>query len=360
MRLCLVFLSLHSTWNDEKVGYGEDEAPDPITFDSIQERPLEESQLDKVWVSDCIFSGIEKNRAITYTKQGKLLIESSTFSNCSNNNIGGAIYKLAGDSVLSKCRSVRCYTSGSGSQGYGQFLYSDVSQGDDHKNKVFECSISESMPQQNKPSHWGPVDLRNGNILVETVNITNNYIQFYSGIHLSMSTSCSINFCTFNYNRAQIQRLIMIEIDNTQYEMNITYTNILNNREDGSAQMIRTDGPTKIFHCCIMNNTIKNLFDGYKDIGAKGHIVVIDCAIDVDPSDKCTGNVDISQWRADSSFILPIKCYEKSGYCQASYDSIYDLTAITPVENAYIQTLFEFQKALAINNMFIVIALGSH
>ena len=119
MRSYLVVLSLYYTWNDEKVGYGEDEAPDPITFDSIQETPLEESQLDRVWVSDCIFSGIEKNRAITYTKQRKLLIEISTFNNCSNNNIGGAIYKLGGDSVLSKCCSVRCYTSSSGSKGYG-------------------------------------------------------------------------------------------------------------------------------------------------------------------------------------------------------------------------------------------------
>ena len=256
-------MKLHESWTDSDVGFGG--LPEEITYTEIQTNHLDLIDT-RVWVHDCIFelnsqySG--NGGAISCSTEGQMLVEMSTFSECTCTLNGGAIYKKNGQSIIKKCCSIKCYSTG---EYEGQFIYNYLSS-IDQKNRVLDSSISNSMQNREHPSHGYTLYLWFGTIQIKTVNLSNNicdsHSAIYSSPYSSSSIQCSISYSSINSNEANQNRIIFFET-NTKNE--ISQSNIINNIVPSNSKngLIHCNGPTNINDCCIMNNEAKYIIAGY-------------------------------------------------------------------------------------------------
>ena len=158
------------------------------------------------------------------------------------------------------------------------------------------------------------------------MNLSNNICTKYSAVYASPSSSSSssktessITFSSISFNSANKQTIVMLETNGENYV--ISQSNIIHNSvpDESSNGLIQSNGPAKITDCCILNNKAKNIIAGYN-----GDTYLINCSLDFGQS-KFAGSVSIKK-TGKSSFIIPIVCTKKIGYCIASYDSAGGMT----------------------------------
>ena len=304
---------LHNGWTDPDVGFSGSPSKANIEYPRTTQYTSEANEL---YISECLFKGCsgDYGGAIYYTtmeKCGEMLVEKSTFNQCTCTYYGGAIYKENGECVVKQCCGLQCYSTNNN----GQFIYTSLNNAN-QKNRVLDSSVSHSMKDSDHPSWSSTLDLRLGTIQINTVNLSNNICNYYSAVYALPSTSdtaCSITYSSINSNEARTYQIIWFN-RNTNYE--ITQSNIINNIDQGSFGLIQCDGPTNITDCCIMKNVAKYIIAGYN-----GYTYLKNCSIDFPLNGNITGSVSISE-TAETSFIIPIVC---TNYCHASYDSTGDI-----------------------------------
>ena len=237
-----------------------------------------------------------------------MLVELSTFYQCTSSSEGGAIYQKDGQFVMKECCGLKCYSKGRYST--GQFLYNQLTASSTTINKILDSSVSSST------SGYGhTLNMLKGAVKINIINISNNRCDYYAGAY-SLASSFSLDFGSVSENSAE--SILYLETKGT-----ISKCNIVHNTDTGASGIIFLSGGT-IQDCCLMENTMS----GKKLIFADKYttVIVINCSIDVNLRSYTEGSVNINQWKSDARFIIPIECTKKDGYCAASYDSAGGIT----------------------------------
>ena len=234
------FSHMFSSWSE--VGFSGEPAYNK-TFPN-QESTITPSG-STVYIHDSLFSvkrttgsSGSHGGAIAYSNtNGQILVEMSTFNDCTNSvGRGAAIYASCKDCIINKCCGYMCYCSGSWT---GQFLYTSLSS-TSSKNEIYDSSISHSMESKEDESYEAALYPYKGKIIISTVNLSNNVCQVDSALYCVPSfssssfedPSCSVSYCSINSNHATSARIIYFE--RTGYYYSLTHSNIINNIDDGS------------------------------------------------------------------------------------------------------------------------------
>ena len=325
-----ILFTLKFSWSDDDI-YPEDSNNEPSDFHTGNFTGLSgesayspENNIDKVYVKDCFFSSFS-NRSIYFealSSYSKTLIELSTFDNCSSSQQrGGCIYQSNGNFVMNKCCGVRCYSTNR--FGSGHFVCTQIFG---NKNSALDSSMSLCYNVElDSGIGQAALFLRNGSIIVKTVNISKNKCSYASAFifNPSPNETSSVSFASINENNATAYAICYFDEKAKNHEF--LYSNIINNECNSSTNgMIFTYSPLYIKHCCMLDNNAPIWFEGN---GAT--ITIIDCTIKEEYITNTTGSVTTNgdSWKAISSFINAIKCTEDVPYCEASYDSAGGLTA---------------------------------
>ena len=207
-----------------------------------------------IWVHDCSFrrmhSCADTGGIIKYiTANGQILVEMSIFYECVSDLDGGALSFIGiRDSIVQQCCSVKCYSTSPGNS--GQFIYNELSDDINNKNRVIDSSVTHSMKDFNTPSAGQAVDIRNGTIQVNLVNISRNIGNYRTALYIkpSSNTENTITYTTFDSNEARVTSILNLNT-NTNYE--ISHSNFLNNID--AYLLIQIFGPTNFNSCCLIN-----------------------------------------------------------------------------------------------------------
>ena len=281
-----------------------------------------------IYIYDCFFHDISSHfhPAIYYLSGGKMLVELSTFMNCTSRTSAGCIYQSDGHFVMNKCCSIRCYIAQK-SNAWGQFASTYLSSG--NKNNVLDSSISLSYNvDSDSPSFEATLWLQGGNIIAKTVNLSKNKCQWNTAIvsQPSLSGTCSISFSSFNGNEATDVFDSIIYFAASSVTNIMTSCNVINNIQKSTTTngMICTNDQLTIKSCCIINNATPILFEGYQSSDYNGVIRILNCTIKEEDIKKISGSVitNCESWKPISSFINAIKCTKDGEFCQASYDAV--------------------------------------
>lgn len=135
-----------------------------------------------IYIHECFFYDI-LNQAITYSNNGKMLVELSTFFNCSSSSNGGAIYQSGGHFVLKKCCGVKYYST----TGWGHFSFNQLSQSS--KNNILDSSFSLCFNAKENLTGWSALVLREGSIVIKILNLTKNKCEYNTAFLLTPSQS---------------------------------------------------------------------------------------------------------------------------------------------------------------------------
>ena len=322
------------SWSDDDI-YPEDSNNEPsdvhtgnFTGSAGESAYSPESGTDKVYVKECFFSSFS-NRAISFdasSSDNKMLIEFSTFESCSTDQMyGGCIYQSKGNFVMNKCCGFRCYSSQK--YGSGHFVCADIYG---NKNSALDSSMSLCYNVISEESDQSALFLRNGNIVMKTVNFSKHKCKWASAFICFPKTPTGtsiISFVSINDNIARDYAICWFgDEEEKLVNHELLFSNIINNQcSSSNVGLILAYNPLQIKHCCILDNIAPIWFEGN---GAT--ITIINCTIKEEDITKTLGSVITNDWKPSSSFINAIKCTEDSEYCQASYDAIGTLTPNIP------------------------------
>ena len=244
--------------------------------------------------------------AISYSINGKLLVELSTFAQCTVGQSGGAIYQSQGEIIIKKCCSYQsyCYPVGN-----GQFIFASTAF-DDSSNKIFDSSIVHSMKSFLYPATETVIWMNNGAIYLKLVNVSDNYCRANT-IRINPyvdSPKVIVTYCSFISNHIEKDRLLFFEA--YEIEHSLSNLNINDNHQflDGQAT-ISVNGFGSIFDCCFFENEAKFMF--YSMYG----ISISNCTTDFDINNAITGQVEM-QSELKSSFSLAFKHTEDPKHCK--------------------------------------------
>ena len=228
------------------------------------------------------------------TANGQILVEMSIFYECVSDLDGGALSFIGiRDSIVQQCCSVKCYSTSPGNS--GQFIYHKLSDDVNNKNRVIDSSVTHSMKDFNTPSAGQAVDIRNGTIQVNLVNISRNIGNYNTALYIkpSSNTENTITYTTFDSNEARVTSILNLNT-NTNYE--ISHSNFLNNID--AYFLFQIFGPTNFNSCCLINNTAPYI------IYALQQTTLTNCSFDSEVPSQTMGDVSITDI-PDTSFTIP-------------------------------------------------------
>jgi len=134
--------------------------------------------------------------ALYYNGQ-RLLIEETTFINCStSNNYGGAVYAACTKSVLNKICAFECFARRPSYSSYGHAFYISISNDPLNNNYINYSSISNSKNMDTDSYHTQYV--RYGRILLTNENISMNECYYQTALYSNSSIfclCCLLHFC---------------------------------------------------------------------------------------------------------------------------------------------------------------------
>ena len=327
-RLALTCLFLRGNWNDDNI-FTSSPPSTNVTFDKIKTSHYD-TVVSPIWILNSIFERCQHDRsggAITNGLGGEMLVEFCCFKECfctGQTSAGGGIHQASsGSCLINKCCSYQCYTLSSSH--YGQFIFVQLQA--TSKTNILDSSVCHSMQSYNSRSLGDSLNIMGSEALLHNTNLSNNICCQYSALEFTPSTAkspaCVISYTSINGNSASEYSILLFYQHNKVYD--VTKSNIIYNTDNAQIGVFYSKGITKISDCCIMNNTARFLF--YGDVSTSGSVTVINCTINNDPHLATSGNVILENdvWNAKTSFIIPIRCTKKEGYCSASYDSVADM-----------------------------------
>ena len=271
-----------------------------------------------VWVHHCVFhnsqSHSQKGGAI-YASRTLLLVEQSTFTNCSSTLYGGAIYELDGECVVKQCCSEICY-----SEQNGQFVYTSHKNLVQYQSKVLESSASHSMNGQT-PSYGSILYFYNGAINVDKMNISNSICDVFSALLTfpSVSTEVTGSMTYSSISSIETKRITLISFSSSKSKYAISHSNVINNSVSAESKsgLIHSSGPSTISDCCLIKNKAQIIFESDND----DEMRIMNCSVDFDLKKSNSGNVIIES-EAENDFIIPIFCVQTEKYCIVSFGTL--------------------------------------
>ena len=293
-------------------------------YNGVQEKTTNLTEhftvLDNIWIYSSIFQNIEsyhsngaalcKNSGTSYN----FLVEFSIFHECNTiSSDGGAIYFSTGQCVISSSCGYKCTA---GDDGDGQFCYVQASE--NSKNYVIDSSITKISTEK------GDYTLKHekGNVLCKGVNISNNEVDYLSGICINNPTTSSISFSSFRNNKGSSQCIRCYLCSNTQ----ITTTNIIDNEQNTTSSnygIIHSYSATiSMIHCSIFGNKPGNGFVFY------GSITCTFCSMTENQKTPTYGSVTINNEPLQS--FINYYLFLELGECQAGLESWSDITPNIP------------------------------
>jgi hypothetical protein len=287
---------------------------------------------NNVYVHDCVFSYCSSSSnggaLICGSNVYRLLVEQTAFISCSTlSGAGGGIYfsnSASGECVLSRICGYNCSSTGSGPFAY-IYLKNDVN----NKNYVNDSSFTRSLKKSGSPAR--ALYIFNGNILCQSVNISNNECDSYSGIYCrptasSVSDTCCISHSSIVNNTANGRHGCII-LGDSGTSMTIDTCNILNNiQTDYSSNEISFYVHTYLLikdSCVLGNNQGKRVFH----VTTSGKVTLSNCTIDDDIFSKTrySGSVTITKM-IERTFINAL-LHISTQKCDSYFDSYGTLTA---------------------------------
>ena len=315
---------IHFSWNDEDVAYSGN--PETIyTFQESEEAVRINATGSTVYVNKCVFLSTtafkyDSGGAVSYIDSGDLLVEHCLFENCHSENMGGAIYQQNdGNFVLKSCCGIKCYSTSQDDT--GQFLY--ISLSEQSKNRVLDSSVSHSMDSFLLPSYGHTFQMKNGIILFNIANISNNFCRYYAGLYSEPSIlkekGFTMKFSSIADNNSG-STIIWLE---TNGNFEVFSSNVIHNTDEGETGLIYSSGKMKIKDSCIMENNVTVLFCSNFNSNINNSIIIFNCSLDVNPTGKLTsGFINTSFWDPEEQFLILMKCTQTERFCNASYDSV--------------------------------------
>ena len=291
-------LALIRGWSDDDVGYSGSPSKAEVDYPCVSQLTSTNQQL---YILDCLFQQCigDSGEAIHHEIDGQMLIEQSAFNSCQSTEQGGAIYKTKGESVINASCNTKSFSNG---QVEGQFIYNNVSM--NGKNRILDSSITHSMSDASNPSFSSTLFLFNGNILLNTVNLSNNFCNDDAVWYFETMTTNPKNNMTFLQicqNNATYPTIIYC----IQYssESFLDYSNIIQNtvqnraRETAEGLITCNSGYLTIRNSSIMNNNAQII------LAANFQVTIDNCSIDFDSS-KAAGSTNF--FETSSKFTISL------------------------------------------------------
>ena len=310
------FHNLFSDWTDELI-YPED--ADDIPNYSLEPGSTLNSTFSSsnsnIYVFDCFFTSIT-NQAIYLSSKGKVLIELSSFNNCTSSQHGGSICRKGGQCVIHKCCSIQCYTTGDAtSNGYGQFLFTDLTSGS--KNNILDCSVSLSYnPETELSGLNAPLCLQQGNVLIKIANISYNKCQNNAASVLIPTITTGISNSSFLNIVGNQATFSICYYGNNAKMHSLLYSNIIeNNCSSQDEGMLFARNPLDVKHCYLVNNHAPIWFEAYSNDYYNGKITITNCTINEIDIEKKRGEVSIKSYQPKDTFYHNIKCTSDKEHC---------------------------------------------
>ena len=277
-------------------------------------------------ISWCCFYDLNStNSAINFVNTGAthcLLIENTNFINCNNIEYGAInLYNL--DSVLNKVCGVKC--SSLIKDGFCCAFQSNKNEGCRYINSIYMSSISRCT------SNIGIVEVTNGNIHIETVNLSYNTCKQKSTLisqdKLNKEGSV-IKFSSFAYNEAKVCYCLYISNDKHEDAL-VDYSNIIYNSQytNDSYGLIYSKYDLIFEHCCIMSNNAKVVFDNLLN-GVYGNIYLVQCSVSKSHLKTYRGNAPITN-DIGNSYFVNVLWFLSTGACENTYFPIENVSYVT-------------------------------
>ena len=293
----------NSYWNDE-----ETKSPEAFKWEKQMQRQVLENR--DYYIKYSYFSSLQNSNGgaiflSTENSTTKLLIESSSFINCSvpEYGRGGAIYMDYGNCILSKNCGYQC----SSYNNHGPFSYININD----INKIFDTSVTQCT------SYFGyTLCHMYGEIIIQSLNSSFNICAVCSSLYcFPTRNGCNISYSSITNCTTSTYYVIFIEL---AYILNhIQYSNILYNKQPSTIvhAIITTDSTTTLNHDSILGNEGSPIF-------SSPQFTLIDCTIGEDQiqSDKLSVNrFDTNSLTPTQSF-LNLLSFINTGSCINFYD----------------------------------------
>ena len=238
------------------------------TDDCNKQLPLSPSQRN-AWISNCYFHDISSRSSggAVATNLNKILIEITTFANCSSTSFGGAINIWKGNCAFNKVCGYECSSSANEAfcnvEGVSNRTVNTV-----HESSISHCSTTGSYIMIHDYAY----------IEFKSVNLSHNIAQTCSALSCGPTSKningfgTSISYSSFANNNASNDRCIYLG----SYASQIKSSNIINNYQNksGTNGLIRTCHDSKINKCCIVNNNKAPIFHN-----TPGTLILSECTI---------------------------------------------------------------------------------
>ena len=198
------------------------------------------AQEQNYYISSCYFgkSNTKGSIYLSTTKNTiKFLVDTTTFTNCSNNGEGGCIYygtegQFVQDRICSFSLKVNSWKT------EGVYCKIDVSDSNSYKNYIYASSISKSGDE----SFLGmnTLYLINGQIQIKSINISFSKIycrDFYYAFSYSSGSNSSFSTFTNSTSGSTINYYKLRHTDSAEV-FNIINCNVLNNKNASILQAL--------------------------------------------------------------------------------------------------------------------------
>ena len=302
---------------------------------SNQKQRIQINSPQNVWIHSCYFQNIYEpysaGGAISMrssSNQTLLLVEHSTFYNCSCNGAGGSIYQTKGNfklrfvcaSIPEKAQIFSCFAS-------------DSTDTYDNFQEIEYCSTKCTTNPSNLDFD-APIQLYHGCISIQNLNISQVYNNnhFISLLYLGPTDYeyNSIQYSSFVNNSYQTSNGDEI-VYMSRNQINFYMCNILKNK---AYCFIYITDTTKIYHSCILDNEFNYFFCRSNPL----QIYLYNCSLQELPPSTTTYACIYSH--PSSSFLHGLDCFA-TAFCVAEYDYLDDLHPYLPTnqEDKTIETL---------------------
>jgi hypothetical protein len=306
--------------------YGSGLSPTSYTAPEYTDKRVDTSATN-AYVHDCVFrscTGSSNGGAICCgSGVRRLLVEQSSFISCkTSGSYGGAIYFSNtgnGECVLSRICGFNCYSTNTGAS-WGQFAYLNPYNNYNYKNHVNDSTITRSSNQNLDVRYT--LDLRNGNILCPSVNLSHSVCVYVPALYCDPSSdTCCISYSSIVNNTAS--NYMCIYLYDTASSHCIDTCNIINNKQTSSSiGIIYAVANLLIKDSCILGNYIENTV--FYEGSSSCKITISNCTFD---NNKSYGSVIFTKM-IENAFINALS-HIATQSCDSYFDS-YGTLSVKP------------------------------
>lgn len=286
---------------------------------------------ENVSISECSFYDIEttgNGGAVLFqpgNNKDTMLIDYSTFLNCSCTENGGAVYM---DSKRGQC--VLQYVCGNACKANtdDNFIRSSITNSQQNKNFVYDSCIMKTI----NPSTY-VIWLGYGDMQCKLLNISHNYVNSDSAICFqgpATGTIGLISYCYINNNTAKSFCIRLWTSWNYRSNNKIDTCNIISN--EGNELINCNYATATIVNSAIFGNIKNNVFSGYYSY----KIILYNCSTDVTTGYTISSFVITNE---DMFFLNGFKFIE-TGMCAILYGADRPFKPNKPHENAQINKTY--------------------